>query len=146
MVERLRIRTEPIVTQESIRGWKTIEIRECGEPLVNLAEAPQVLVDSQYFKQGIKGSKEEVFLRLGVANRLVAATQYLPKGYKFLIWDGWRPLEVQQALFDKFYNWLEKENPGLPEENLVDLTQTYVSLPSINPTKPSPHNTGGAVI
>lgn len=145
MVERLRKRTEPIVAPESIDGWKTIEIRECSEPLVNLAGAPQILVDPRYFKQRIQGSKEEVFLRLGVAMRLVAATRYLPKGYKFLIWDGWRPLEVQQALFDEFYSWLQKENPGLPEENLVNLTQTYVSLPSINPAKPSPHNTGGAM-
>lgn len=146
MVERLRTRTEPIVAPESIEGWKAIEIRECGELLVNVAEAvPQILINPQYFKQGIQGSRKEVFLRLGVVERLVAATQYLPKGYKFLIWDGWRPLEVQQALFDEFYNWLEKENPELPEENLMDLTQTYVSLPSINPTKPSPHNTGGAV-
>lgn len=27
----------------------------------------------------------------------------------------------------------------------MKLTQTYVSLPSTNPTRPSPHNTGGAV-
>lgn len=137
----------PIPELKSTSGWKEIPIRECGEPLVplNTLNPDLIAVDPQYFKQGLGGSIEIQYARSGVAERLSRAARALPHGLRLLIWDAWRPLDVQQALFDAYHAMLAKEHPTLAENELLDLTQTYVSLPSTNPLRPSPHNTGGSI-
>lgn len=137
----------PIPTINSVEGWKEIEIRECGEPLALLNErAPNLItVDSQYYARGIKHASTNLYARQGTANRLVIAASLLPPNHKLLIWDAWRPLEVQQALFDSYLEKLQAQNSNQPLEDLKEEAQTYVSLPSVEPRKPSPHYTGGAV-
>jgi len=69
----------------------------------------------------------------------------LPDGYKFVIFDAYRPIELQQSLFDSYKEKLRKENPFLNEEELIKLTLNFVALPSYDENKPSPHITGGAI-
>lgn len=130
-----------------VQGWKGIEIRECKEPLVLLNErAPNLIaVDPQYYARDIDHASSNLYARRGVANRLVVAANLLPPDYKLLIWDAWRPLEVQQDLFDEHLNKLRQDNSGSSISQLKEMAQTYVSLPTDDPLKPSPHYTGGAV-
>ncbi len=129
-----------------IGDWKSVHITECGEPLVLINNIdPQIEVDPQYFYQQIQGTSPDVYLRAGAAERLLEAARLLPHDYRLLILDGFRPIQVQQALFDAFFNRLRQENPEKPDKELTALTQTYVSLPSVQPERPSPHATGGAV-
>ncbi|MDD5433252.1 MAG: hypothetical protein PHE77_01140, partial [Candidatus Pacebacteria bacterium] len=60
-------------------------------------------IASPYPFGGLNGSLLTSFVRKGVANRIERARRFLPEGYTFVIWDAFRTLEVQQALFDWFY-------------------------------------------
>ncbi len=137
----------PIPSDRKIEGWKNVIIEECGETAVLLnSYAPDYIVaDSQYFAQKIDGAKVEIYCRADVAIRLLNAAQQLPTGYKFLVWDAWRPVEVQQALFDAHKAQLKKQMQNASEEELIETTQKYVSVPSVNELRPSPHLTGGAI-
>lgn len=136
----------PIPILPSVDGWKEVEIVESDEPLVCIEGfSTRIISSPQYFAQKIPGSIEGCYLRKTVAEKLLIAGSMLPEGFKLVIWDAWRPLAVQQALFDAFKNNIKSERPGLSEEEYNLLTQTYVSTPSVDPKKPSPHNTGGAV-
>lgn len=137
----------PIPVLKSSAGWKEVEIRECGEPLVSLnnLNPDLIVVDPQYLNQKIPHALSTMYLREGATNALIEAAKSLPKGFKFVVWDAWRPLEVQQSLFDEFKHVLTINNQDWDEARLMKETQTYVSLPSTNPVRPSPHNTGGAI-
>jgi D-alanyl-D-alanine dipeptidase len=127
-------------------GWKNVPIQECGEPLVLLNGIHQhIAVDAKYQQQGIAEASTQQYLRKGAADRLISAANRLPEGYKFVIFDAYRPLAVQQALFDSFKEIVKKEMPGASEDEISEATQKYVSLPSSDLTRPSPHATGGAV-
>jgi D-alanyl-D-alanine dipeptidase len=60
-----------------------------------------------------------------------------------LVWDAYRPLAVQQALFDSYVS--ELEGRGMAHDQAVVDAQRFVSIPSTDQTKPPPHNTGGSV-
>ncbi len=62
----------------------------------------------------------------------------------FLVWDAYRPLSVQKALFDYFVQKLISERGGTTSDYLIE-AQKFVSLPSDDKTKPSPHSTGAVV-
>ncbi|HEX2966554.1 MAG TPA: M15 family metallopeptidase [Syntrophorhabdaceae bacterium] len=129
-------------------GWREVAIEECGDPLVSINKeylTHQIRVMPQYYHQGIENAKAELFAREGVVARLIRVSQKLPDGYKLLIWDAWRPLEVQEALYRKFEAQVKLENPTASPEKIAELTSKFVSLPSNNPHKPSPHFTGGSI-
>lgn len=131
----------------SMDGWDQIPIQPSGEELVVLNDLnPSKLVPLyKYFYQGIKGTTHIMEAREGVAKRLLEAAELLPEGYKLGLYDTYRPLTVQSSLFEDQKCKLAAENPNLNEDELIAKTKIYVSVPSGNPLKPSPHNTGGAV-
>ena len=99
-----------------------------------------------YFNAGIKGSIEEIYARASVVNMLLSAQRFLPNGLKFKVWDAYRPIEVQQSLWDSFYRHTAKTvHPDTPIEEIERLTKVFVSKPSYDENNPSIHNTGGAV-
>ncbi len=129
----------------SLRG---IRIQENHEKLVSLSEAARqhrIVLAPQYFRRGIAGAIPESYVREHVAKMLVEASQALPAGLSLVIWDAWRPLAVQQSLFDDFKKIVAQENPHLDEAGLVEKTSIYVAIPSDHPDRPSNHYTGGAV-
>lgn len=86
-----------------------------------------------------------LYVRRFVADRLRKAQSLLPAGMKLIVFDGYRGVEVQQALFDQFLDELRRMKPDLSEAQLVEETEHYVALPSTDESCPSPHSTGGAV-
>lgn len=141
-----------------VANWKSISIREKSEPLVPIGAYTTVttlLTSSVYFgehnsspytgEHRLAGSLLSIFVREGVARRLQKAQQLLPKGHRLLVLDAYRPLQVQDSLFHFYYHQLQRQRPDMNKDALSAETQKYVSVPSSDPTRPSPHNTGGSV-
>ncbi|WP_187774717.1 M15 family metallopeptidase [Billgrantia pellis] len=130
-------------------GWESVSrlpIRDNGERLVPMSLAPPPLkVFPAYARLGIPGAVPECFVREGVYKALLAAARALPEGLGLVVLDGWRPWRVQQYLFDTLHEAIHLHHPDLGEEQLLERTREFVSLPSRDPTAPSPHLTGGAV-
>lgn len=156
----LNLRRRPDLTKAvgelgSVAGWKSLPIRECGEPLVALgsfSKYPQIATssiyvgerkDSPYPCAKLQGSLFTMFVREGVAKKLAPAAALLPFDHMLLVWDAYRSLTVQKALFDYFVEVLEGK--GVPHDQAIVDAQKFVSIPSEDPTRPPPHNTGGAV-
>ena len=135
----------PIPVLPGTEGWKQVLIKECGESLVPIESHPKILVEPVYYLRGIKGAVEKMYTREAVILRLQTVAERLPFGLALLIWDARRPVGCQEGLFESFKTQLEKNHPDWDGERLLGETQRYVSLPSVNPNRPSPHNTGGAV-
>jgi len=153
-----------IPTYPSMEGWKEFSINYSDEPLVPLgvfagdykeAYKPysRIFTDSIYAQQhtstspyegGLDGSLLTCFVRQGIADRLLAAQSHLPEKHAFVVWDTFRTLDVQQALFDDYRDQLV-EKRGMSMEEATEFAQKYVSIPSADPTCPSPHNTGASV-
>lgn len=140
----------------SLDGWKQVPIIENNESLVALgpfSDYNDIFTNSIYFGErsspyltgDLKGSLITMFAREGVARRLRRAQQSLPSGMRFVVYDAYRTLDVQQVLFDKYFNELKSLRSGWTEDDLIRKTQIFVSLPSTDSSKPSPHNTGGSV-
>jgi D-alanyl-D-alanine dipeptidase len=145
-----------------VQGWKDIPLREddCLDPLVPLGplsqEAEFLMTSSIYFGEHsnspyaehsnkLEGSLLTLFARQSVARRLLIAEQLLPSGHHLLVFDAYRTYQVQKSLHDFYKQKLREKYPDMDDEALESETQKYVSLPSIDPTRPSPHNTGGSV-
>lgn len=145
-----------------VQGWKDIPIIEGShfDPLIPLGllshEADILMTSSIYFGEHsnspyaeninkLEGSLLTLFARQSVARRLLVAEQLLPAGHHLLIFDAYRPYEVQKSLHDFYKQKLREKYPNMDSETLESKTQNYVSLPSRNPARPSPHNTGGAI-
>lgn len=93
----------------------------------------------------LPGSSPIIVARKSVFLRLVDAQGLLPHGFKFKVFDAYRTVAVQQALWNHYRKEKRAENPGASEEEIDRLSALCVSFPSYNILEPSPHNTGGAV-
>ena len=101
-------------------------------------------VENSYYHQGLAGSLPGLYIRTAVKNRLFRVLDKLPRDYSFRIFDGFRPLETQGAIFDVF---LEKfKEKGLSEELAWKKTREMVSHPKDKDRyQVMPHNSGGAI-
>lgn len=119
-------------------------IANIDEPLVSLKERGFV-ISSQYYLQGMSGAAKDCYVRKTAADMLEKAREYLPKGYNFKVFDGYRPIKIQQELWDYFRSDIANSNPELSSEEIDRRTTLFVSKPSYDEQNPSLHNTGGAV-
>ena len=82
---------EPSPVAFTWTGSRSIPIEECGEPLVPISCCPErVLARPQYYFQGLTHALPEIYLREGVFERLLTASQALPSGHRFVVLDGVR--------------------------------------------------------
>lgn len=127
-------------------GWQDVAIEPVVEPLVPVAGlGPRIREDAAYYRMGLPGALPECWVREGVAKRLVQAADRLPDGLALLVWDGYRPFEVQKALFDQYVDELIAVHPEMPADAIEEYATRFVSKPSVVPVAPAPHLTGGAV-
>lgn len=152
---------QPIpVELPTVEGWKDVEIREVfSDGLAPLGpwspEFSDIFTNSIYSGERVDspyrgddhldGALRSVFARKSVASRLKQAQCYLPPNMRLIVYDAYRPLTVQDSLYQKYFGDLGHIHPDWTQEQLTAETQKYVSQPSDDKTKPSPHNTGGAV-
>lgn len=155
--------TKPIPHLNPVSGWKQIPIKTplltklFGDPLVPIGlftdYSKYIFVDPIYsglmqsspYKQGeLAGGLIGAYLRKSIVKRLVRAAKSLKPRHMFLVWDAERPLSVQKALFDYFVQKLVDARGGKAGDYHEE-AQKFVSLPSKDPKKPSPHATGAVV-
>lgn len=137
----------PIPTDIKYNDAKDISIMECNEELISIGklQSKKIMVISQYYLAGISGSMQDCYARKGVCELLLKASNLLPQNHKLVVWDAFRPFDVQKHLFQKFYNINKLKFPNADENELVAITRKFVALPSTDKNKPSPHITGGAI-
>lgn len=115
-----------------------------GEPLCQLDGLwHRVAVQPAYAH--LPGALRGCWLRRSAAERLLAAAAQLPAGYSLLVFDAWRPVRLQQALYDDFLARLRRENPRSSSRQLEKQCQEFVARPRADALRPAPHATGGAV-
>jgi len=136
----------PIPRLQANAGWREIEIAGVDEPLVPVDGIGARIFDrAEYHAWGLPGSLSRSWVRAGVATRLARVAAGLPDGFSLVVWDAYRPLEVQAALFDAYLAELVAVHPEMPAESLEEAAARYVTPPSRSLVAPPPHLTGGAV-
>ena len=119
------------------------------EPMVYMDDL--FLCDSKYYRwveqdgAPLPGSSPSIMCRKTVCEMVKKAEDLLPEGYKFVIFDAYRPAAVQQSLWDYFRAKKAEEFPDASPEEIDRQTLFCISFPSYNILLPSLHNTGGAV-
>lgn len=127
-------------------NYRTLPIRECGEPLVSLSGlSPKIRVHPYYRHANIPGALADCLLREGAAAKLIEAAVLLPDGCRFVVLDGFRPYEVQLELYQMIKRDLESKGEFRSKQELAAQIAKYVAFPSPDIERPSPHMTGGAV-
>lgn len=162
MTDKIDKRTIPIppaVTNNSALDYHQFEIDLDGEansePLVPVTEfalrhrSAYAHSLAPYYKTFAK-AHQVPHLRKGVAARLAKVNESLKDyGVELLILDGFRPVALQQELWDHFIDITRNKFPDKSDHDLIKFVGQYWSDPrSFDPddfrTWPT-HNTGGAV-
>ena len=137
---------QPMPRLSQPAGWRDIPIDAIDEPLVPVAQlGPRILEDSRYFAMGLPGALPGCWVREGLGDRLVRAADSLPDGLVLLVWDGWRSIDTQSALFEAYVEDLSLQYPDLSRAELEQVARPYVTPPDPGHHAPPPHLTGGAV-
>ncbi len=139
-------RLTPIPPLVPTTGWRDVPIEPVDEPLVRVADiGGRVRDDPRYHRAGLPGAQRAGWLREGVADALARAARALPDGLTLVVWDGYRSIETQSALFDTYLAELTMVHPDQPADALEEAAARYVTPPSRAASAPPPHLTGGAV-
>lgn len=121
--------------------YEHVPINESSEPLEDVSEYG-LLVEPVYFKQGL--SKDpRILLRSGVIKKLIEAQDKL-KIYKFKLWDGFRSRQIQDAIFQQFWNETKNNNPNWTDEEIKTYVEPFVSNARDLKRIPT-HATGGTI-
>ena len=91
----------------------------------------------------LKDKRAEYFaVRKAVAEKLEKASQYLPEGYQFKIYETYRSFEKQKNFWNEALENIQKANPNMTLEETEEIANKGIA----NPYKiGSGHQTGGAV-
>ena len=135
----------PIPPVHEPPDWGRLPIFDCDEELYPVPTKGKLRGHSLYFEQGIPEASPTVTVRAGVLARLRQVAASLPEPLSLVVFDGYRPLAVQQYLWDSFLAQIIRTEPHLtPDEALAKIRQ-FVAAPVADPLRPPPHRTGGAV-
>jgi D-alanyl-D-alanine dipeptidase len=105
----------------------------------------RIKIEPMYFKLGFSPFPQ-IFGRNLVLNKLIQALHFIPEHYGFLVWDVYRPREVQGKLFNWMREEIRRKYPHLTEEENYTQSQKYMSAPSqIGDAYCPPHLSGGAI-
>lgn len=116
-----------------------------AEPIVPLDNSFAIMYQPKYYLAGVGGATDVCYLRQSVWQLLVKVKTLLPNSYNLLIYDGWRPLVVQQSLYDSYKAELLRQNPTISNRQLKTQLLQFVATPTQNVRKAPLHCTGGAV-
>ena len=136
--------------------WNKIPIKDNGDKLIAIPSYLNFLDPHPYFHLGAPyKDKNSIWkLREEVVNRLVKVNDYLISNNSFhlLIYDGWRPSEVQEFMFKRaFLLECQKLNIDASIKNMksypsiLKKVEKFWAYPSYKTWCPPPHSTGGAL-
>ena len=105
----------------------------------------RIKIKPMYFDLGFSSSSA-IFGRVAVYRRLLIVLSILPENYGIVVWDVYRPREVQGRLFEWMSNEIKKNKPFLSDVENYNETLKYMSAPSKRGDKYcTPHLSGGAI-
>jgi D-alanyl-D-alanine dipeptidase len=94
-----------------------LRIVDNREPFADVSTLAALAVDNS--RTDVQKLSDDPFqVRSEVAARLVRAQAYLPAGYKLQLKEGWRPIWVQEHLWQVNLDRLRARRPNLTEEEL----------------------------
>lgn len=105
--------------------------RPSGEPLETVSHR-RIRVLSNYWHAGWPSALPDTYLRAEVNRRIGVVADKLPTPWGLAIFDGWRPLALQQELYDAAY-----ADPSTEPDFMAPVSR--------DPATPPPHYSGGAV-
>jgi len=140
-----------------LKPWHNIPIVENNEKLVQIPCNIDFISPHPYLALGApyKNKVKLWSLREGVVYRLIKANNYLQrlnKNYSLIIYDSWRPIEVQQFMYDYAFkyeckkrglNIKVKDKNSYPE--IINDVEKFWAYPYSDENRPPPHSTGGAI-
>ena len=137
---------QPIELSATPTNQSTPKIRKNFEPLIKIDNLhPRIFTQPIYYQQQIVSSLQSIYLRKEAFERLQQAIMLLPENYSFILYDGYRPLQVQQFLFAKFSKQIQYQNAHFSEEAVFKETLKFVAFPNEGQEHFVPHVTGGAI-
>jgi len=139
-----------------LKVWNKIPIKDNGDKLIAIPSCLKFLDPHPYSNLGAPyKDKTSIWkLREEVANRLVKVNDYLilKSSFNLLIYDSWRPLEVQEFMFKRaFLLECKKSDIDISFENIksypsiLKKVEKFWAYPSHDTRCPPPHSTGGAL-
>ena len=137
--------------------WNEILIEDNKDKLIAIPGCFKFINPHPYYALGApyKGNESIWKLREEVVNRLLKVNDYLKlknNGFDLLIYDSWRPLEVQKFMFNRAFS-LECKRLDI-DASLEDMeryplikkkVEKFWAYPSFDESCPPPHSTGGAL-
>ena len=140
-----------------MKPWYRIPIVDNDEKLISIPTGIDFIEPHPYLALGAPyKSKRSIWsLREDVVSRLVMANEYLQtiyNDYSLILYDSWRPLEVQSYMFYLAFE-SESNKRGLkihPNERnsypeIIKEVEKFWAYPSFDDNCPPPHSTGGAI-
>ena len=104
-----------------------------------------VQVEPVYYNAGYKGAIDKCIVREGVAKKLEKAIELLPDGLTLRIYDAWRPICVQEELFNSFLGQIKDKHSDWDVWKIESETIKFVTKPNYDMNNPAIHSTGGAI-
>ena len=137
--------------------WNSIPILDNGDKLIAIPNYFKFIDPHPYLNLGAPYKKQNNIwkLREQVVKRLIKVNDYLlskNKNLFLLIYDSWRPIEVQEFMFRRAFS-IECEKLGIDisQENMhsnpivFNKVEQFWAYPSFDEKCPQPHSTGGAL-
>lgn len=150
--------------RERKRGYSELPIDtlhpKFNEPLVPIAKYG--VAGQAYYsrpnaatEQPVPGVAADLYLRRSVAEMLAGInnalrdptfTDFFGGEVELYVEDALRPVSLQVRLHDELIpTLLRAHNPDMSDTEVAERIKDLIAIPSLDPTKPSPHATGGAV-
>jgi D-alanyl-D-alanine dipeptidase len=89
--------------------------------IVTISEADGFVLNPRF--------SDDFRIRKSIYERMRKAQESLPPGYRFMIYEAYRPLARQKKLWDMATQMLREKYPDMPDAELRDLTETFVADP-----------------
>ena len=94
--------------------------RDNGEPLVRIdGQDARIRYAASYRAAGIASAPQGCWVREGILPMLRQALGLLPPEYGLLVFDAYRPLAVQQALYDEYAALVRRTHPEYTPKQLA---------------------------
>lgn len=147
-------------TSEQINDWYNTPILFQFKPLedediklitskTDLAEfkpTEKIRCDNAYYHQGLDGALPVIYARVSVVERITQLSESLPKNLGIYIFDVFRTIDTQVALYEEFKQFVHEQNPDWDHEQVKARALEFVSHPYEKSRFEVPlHNSGGAI-
>ncbi|TGA97480.1 hypothetical protein E4665_11560 [Sporolactobacillus shoreae] len=114
------------------------------ENLVSMENVSEkIKIYPSYYLQKLPGTSPQLFLREGVAEKIIRLAESLSGQLSLVLIDGWRSYETQRYLYDRAVACFHKL--GHTEQQIKEEMPGFVAFPSRDPACPAPHYSGSAI-